>query len=77
MAILKLKNGLILATAPVAFVIDDTKSDKKFGRPQEIYFQVHPRDVDNHIDWKGGEHGDNFDVVEVLKGEEAERYYNN
>jgi hypothetical protein len=84
MAVLKLRNGITAVTLPQAIVVDVPDGTKYHGRDasfikgQELVFDVKPWEVDDYMNWKGGDdggHGPEFDVVKVLSDQEAEEYF--
>jgi hypothetical protein len=82
MAVLKLRNGAIVVTNPTATVVDVPDDYTYQGEEraksevvgQTLFFDVHPTDVDDPTKWKGGGHGVDHDVVEVLPSEDIKKY---
>lgn len=85
MAYLKLRNGLVVATTPTAMIINSpgpivlgngATANPEELQGQDIFFHVHPDDIEDYLKWKGNSHGEGFDVIEVLSIEDIKKYLN-
>lgn len=82
MAFLRLRNGVVVCTSPTGTVVGGPDMVEYCGGEvpttmftvTDIYFKAEPATVDDYLTWRGGPHGDGFDVVEILSEEESKQY---